>query len=100
MAKYDVKMKYIQGKTNVIGDALSSVCCMEFPGEDQGIPVLKVDTITSTLPASPAKLDEIRDYTIHDIVLSHLKDVIIKGGPSIRMNALQALKNSGISEKT
>ncbi|XP_044169214.1 uncharacterized protein K02A2.6-like [Acropora millepora] len=40
-----------------------------------------VDGITSTLPASPAKLDEIRDYTSQDIVLSHLKDVIHQGWP-------------------
>ena len=79
MTKYNVEMKYIQGKTNVIADALSRVCCMETPDKYHGIPLLEVDGITSTLPASPAKLDEIRDYTSQDIVLSHLKDVIHQG---------------------
>ena len=56
MAKYNVEMKYIQGKTNVIADALSRVCYMETPDKYQGVPLLEVDGITSTLPASPAKM--------------------------------------------
>jgi len=58
MARYDVEMKYIQGKTNVIADA--RVCSME-PPEDQGVPLLEVNAIAYTLPDSPAKLDEIRN---------------------------------------
>ena len=81
MAKYNVEMRYIQGKTNVIADALSRVCHMESPNEDQGVPLLEVNAITSTLPASPAKLEKIRNYTSQDIVLSHLKDVIHQGWP-------------------
>ena len=79
MSKYSVEMRYIQRKTNVIADALSRVCCMESPDEGHGIPLLEVDTITHTLPASPAKLDEIRNYTSQDTVLSYLKDVIYQG---------------------
>ena len=59
MAKYNVQMRYIQGKMNVIADALSRVCCMEPPEEDQGVTLLEVNAITNTLPASLAKLDEI-----------------------------------------
>ena len=59
MAEYNVQMRYIQGKINVIADALSRVCCMEPPEEDQGVTLLEVNAITNTLPASPAKLDEI-----------------------------------------
>ena len=59
MAEYNVQMRYIEGKMNVIADALSRVCCMEPPEEDQGVTPLEVNAITSTLPASPAKLDEI-----------------------------------------
>ena len=32
---------------------------MEPPEEDQGVTLLEVNVITNTLPASPAKLDEI-----------------------------------------
>ena len=83
MAKYNVEMKYTQGKTNVIADALSTVCCKETPDKYQGVPLLEVDGITSTctLPASPAKLDEIGDYKSQDNVLFHLKDVIHQGWP-------------------
>ena len=58
MAKYNVEMRYIQGKTNIIADALSRVCCMEPLKEDQGVTLLEVNVITNTLPACPAKLDE------------------------------------------
>ena len=65
--------------TNAIVDALCRVCCMESPDEGQRIPLLEVDAITHTLPAGPAKLDEIQNYTNQDIILSHLKDVIQEG---------------------
>ena len=45
----DVEMRYIQGKTNVIADALSRVCCMKSPDEGPGIPLLEVDAITHNL---------------------------------------------------
>ena len=43
--------------------------------------LLEVDAITSTLPASPAKLDEIRQCTDQDFVLTYLKDVVHHGRP-------------------
>ena len=70
MAKYNVEMSYIQGKTNIIADALSRVCCMEPPEEDQGVTLLEVNAITNTLPACPAKLDEMRNQTSQDSQLS------------------------------
>ena len=79
MLKYNVEMRYSQCKTNAIADAPCRVCCMESPDEGQGIPLLEVDAITHTLPAGPAKLDEIQNYTNQDIKLSYLKDVIQKG---------------------
>ena len=66
MAKYNVEMRYIQGKTNIIADALSRVCCMEPPEEDQGVTLLEVNAITNTLPACPAKLDEMWNQTSQD----------------------------------
>ena len=76
MAKYDVEIRYIQGKTNVVADALSRVSYME-----PALPLLEVNALTSTLPASPAKLEEIRQCTDQDVVLSHLKDVVHHGWP-------------------
>ena len=90
MAKYSVVMRYIQGKTNMIADTLSRVSSMDPPEEDQVVPLVEVNGITNTLPVSPAKLDEIYNYTSQDTILSHLtcKDVI-HHGRSIRVNALQ-----------
>ena len=65
---------------------------MESTDKDQGLPVREVDAITRTLPTSPAKLDEIRDYTSHDIVLSYLKDVIHQGWPEYQNECLPDLK--------
>lgn len=73
MLKYNVEMRYSQCKTNAITDAPCTVCWMESPDEGQRIPPLEVDAITHTLPAGPAKLDEIQNYTNQDIKLSHLK---------------------------
>lgn len=81
MARYNVETRYIQGKTNVIANALSRVFCVEPPEGHQGVPLLEVNAITNIPPASPAKLDEIRNQTSQDIVLSHLKDVIYQGWP-------------------
>ena len=66
MAEYNVQMRYIEGKMNVIADALSRVCCMEPSEEDQGVTLLEVNAITNTLPASLAKLDEIWNQTSQD----------------------------------
>ena len=59
MAKYDVDIRYIQGKTNVIAEALSRVSHMERPSKENEVPLVELNAITSTLPASPAKLEDI-----------------------------------------
>ena len=51
---------------------------MEPPLKEDEVPLLEVDAITSTLPARPAKLEEIRQCTDQG-VLSHLKDVVHHG---------------------
>ena len=38
-------------------------------------------TQSHTLPATPAKLQEIRDFTHDDVTLCHLKDVVYHGWP-------------------
>ena len=38
------------------------------------LPVIEVDTVTSTLPATPEMLEEIRDETGRDQTLCHLKE--------------------------
>ena len=54
-------MRYIQGKTNVIADALSRLCWLETPEEDQGVPLLEVNAITN--PCLPAQLNKMKYET-------------------------------------
>ena len=81
MAKYDVEIRYIPGITNVITDALSRVSYMERPLKENEVLLLDVNTITSILPASRSKLEEIRQCTDQDVVLARLKDVMHHGWP-------------------
>ena len=48
---------------------------MELPLNEDEVLLLEVDAITSTFPASPAKLEDIRQCTDQDVVLAHLKDI-------------------------
>jgi len=53
---------------------LSRVSQMEPALQSPKLPVIEVDTVTSTLPATPEKLEEIRDETGRDETLCHLKE--------------------------
>ena len=79
MAKYDVDRRYIPDRTNVVADAMSRVSHMEPASQGHKLPVIEVGTITSTLPATPEKFDEIRNETSRDETLCHLKDVVYHG---------------------
>ena len=76
--QYSVRMRYIQGKTTLLR--------MPYPESPAWNPLISVKEYRYSklmqlpthcpLAASPAKLDEIRNWTSQDIVPSHLKDVI------------------------
>ena len=99
MAKYDVEIRHIQGKTNLIADALLRVSYMEPPLKEDHVPLLEVNAITSTLPANLAKLEEIRQCTDQDVVLAHLKDVVHRDWPEYPNECPQDLGSFGISER-
>ena len=91
MAKYGAEIIYIQGKTNVIVDGFSRVSYMEPPLKEDEVPLLEVNAITSILPASPAKLEEIRQCTDQDVVLAHL-GVVHHGWPEYANECHQNIK--------
>ena len=56
---------------------------MEPASQAHKLPVIEVDTITSTLPATPAQIGEIRDETSRDETFCHLTDVVYHGWPEL-----------------
>ncbi|XP_048583419.1 uncharacterized protein K02A2.6-like [Nematostella vectensis] len=81
--KYDVTVKYVKGSDVSIADALSRLSPQPAPPKGQ-LPQLSIHQVTDTLPASPAKLQQIRDLTTSDPTLSQLRDTICKGWPESR----------------
>ena len=69
MTKYDVNIMYITGDTNVVADALSRVCFREDPSTQMMSSPIEVNTITRQLPATPLKLQQVRDATHKDDTL-------------------------------
>ncbi len=67
--KYDVTVTYVKGAKVPIADALSRISPQQLPSKSQ-LPQLNIHQITSTLPASPIKLQQIRDETAKDLTLS------------------------------
>ena len=81
--KYDVTVKYVKGSEVPIADALSRVTpqpCMKADLPNQ----INVHHITRTLPASPIKLQQIREETARDNTLALLRDIIHEGWPNSR----------------
>ena len=67
------------GNNNVVAEALSRVCFRESPTSSFDGSRIEVDMSIQNLPATPAKLQEIRDVTNENITISHLKNVIYHG---------------------
>ena len=81
MSRYKINIVYIPGDTNVVADALSPMCFRESPGSKSSKPVIEVDMIAQHIPATPAKLQDMRNETSKDIILNHLKDIIYHEWP-------------------
>ena len=96
--KYDVTVKYVKGSQVPIADALSRLSPQPAPPKGQ-LPQLSIHQVTDTLPASPAKLQQIRDLTTSDPTLSQLRDTTTKNGQSQETNVPAGFTTTGISEK-
>ena len=63
LAHYDINTKFLQGKENMIVDALSRVCPLQSNNskiKDSNIDVIPVHHITQTAPVSKTRLQEFR----------------------------------------
>jgi hypothetical protein len=85
-----VTVTYVKGAQVPIADALSRISPQQLPSKSQ-LPQLDIHQITSTLPASPIKLQQIRDETANDPTLRKLRQVIYQGWPATREQCPQSL---------
>ena len=86
LAQYDVHIKYLRGKENVIADALSRVASLKSEHVDcndslSNIEKIPVHQITQTAPASPERLQELREATEKDPSLRLLAKTVHEGWP-------------------
>ena len=81
--KYHVTVKYVTGAEVPTADALSRISPQPTSGNNQ-LPQLDIHHITKSLPASPARLQQIREETAHDFTMSKLKEMVYKGWPEKR----------------
>ena len=88
--KYDVTVNYVKGPDVPIADALSRVSPQPTPSSSQ-LSEIYVHHVTQHLPATPTKLQQIRDETGRDPVLSLLKEMVFEGWPQKREECPQLL---------
>ena len=93
---YEFTPDYIQGKSNVISDALSRVNPQKLDDSDVSDDLEKeilAVNILSTSTLQQAEIDELQKATSEDTELQCLKTVISTGWPSTRSSCSDALKN-------
>ena len=86
LAQYDVHIEYLKGKENVIADALSRITSLKSEHKDysdslSNIEKIPVHQITQTAPASPERLQELREATDKDPSLRLLAKIVHEGWP-------------------
>lgn len=81
--KYDVTVKYVRGVDVPTADALSRINPQPAPTVGE-LPQLEVHQVTNTLPATPTRLQQIREETAKDATLSLLRKTIYQGWPEYR----------------
>jgi hypothetical protein len=79
LLRYDLEVVWVPGKSNFIPDALSRATLPDEPPEDND--AQDVWCITSQLPVTDAKLQELHETTARDPVLVQVQRVIRSGWP-------------------
>ena len=94
LAHYDINIEFLQGKENVITDALSRVCPLQSNNskvKDSNIGVIPVHHITQIAPVSKARLQELRLATQPDPTLHSLTKTVHKGWPQSKKDCPRQL---------
>ena len=93
-AHYDINIKFLRGKENVIADALSKVCPLQSNNskpKESNIDIIQVHHITQSVPVSKARLQELRLATQSDPTLCSLTKTIYEGWPQSRKDCPEQL---------
>ena len=85
MQKYDYTLEYKPGKESVLPDMLSRAPLAETAyGSMEEEIALHVHLLTSNLPVSKPKVEEIKEATAYDPSLKELKEMIKPGWPETK----------------
>ena len=87
LAHYDINIEFLQGKENVIADALSRVCPLQSNNskiKDSNIDVIPIHHITQSAPVSKTRLQELRLATQSDPTHCSLAKTVHEGWPQSR----------------
>ena len=94
LAHYDINIEFLQGKENVIADALSRVCPLQSYNskvKDSNTDVIPVYHITYSAPVSKARLQDLRLATQSDPTLCSLTKTVHEGWPQSKKDCPKQL---------
>ena len=92
MSRYNVKLEYIQGKTNVIADALSRMTLNNNNSSTPHNDTISIDEVLcSNVQISTTGIEKIRQETSKYVTLQHLKRIITYGWPETRRDCSKNL---------
>ena len=93
MQKYDYSLEYRPGKELFLPDMLSRAPLSETADDNMEEDIaLHVHLLTSSLPVSKSKLEEIKDVTADDQSLRELKETIKSGWPETKAQAPASIR--------
>ena len=92
MSRYNVKLEYIQGKTNVIADTLSRMTLNNnISSASHNDTISIVEVLCSNVQISTTGIEKIQQETSKDVTLQHLKRIITYGWPETQRDCLKNL---------
>ena len=81
LSKYDVEIEYLQGKENVIADALWRANLLPPTQQDYEVEIIPVHIVSKTVPVTATRLQVFRHSTKNDSTLTKLKHALHTGWP-------------------